>query len=155
MITRRLLLKTIGAAGTIGVAGCLSVGGEADSCETLETEPNYRGWLDDTSNYVGTCDHRGTNSVSVQNGAKANNAHWGFKPAAVAVSPGTTVRWEWTGNGGAHDVVAERGEFASGSPTDDAGTTFEYRFDDPGLYKYSCSPHRAMGMKGAIFVALE
>ncbi len=155
MITRRTLLRTIGAVGTFVAAGCLGASDETDSCEKLASEPNYRGWFDNTSNYDGTCDHRGEATVTIQNGVSANNAHWGFKPAAVAVSPGTTVRWEWTGKGGEHDVVAERGEFASGRPTNDKGTSFEYTLDDPGLYKYYCSPHKAVGMKGAVFVALE
>lgn len=155
MTTRRSLLLSIGGCGILGVSGCIGSADESDPCEKLETEPNYRGWFDDTSNYDGTCDRRGEATVSVQTGTPANNAHWGYTPAAVAVSPGSTVRWEWTGMGGAHDVVAERGDFASGAPTDDKGTVFEHTFPDPGLYKYYCSPHEAVGMKGAIFVALE
>lgn len=45
--------------------------------------------------------------------------------------------------------------FASGEPTDEAGHTFEHTFDSPGVYKYYCTPYEAMGMKGAIFVALK
>lgn len=69
----------------------------------------------------------------------------------MAASSGTTVTWRWTGRGGGHDVVADNGAFASG----DLVTTADHTFDVPGVYKYYCPPHRATGMCGAVFVALE
>ena len=152
IVTRRELLQAIGLAATVGIAGCVASGAEPPTeCVELENEPDYKGWFEDVDNYDGTCDMRGQDPVTVTVGAEGNNAFWGFSPAAVAVTPGTTVRWEWTGKGGAHDVVSEKGVFASGDLTDEAGHTF----DSPGVYKYYCSPHEAMGMRGAIFVALE
>jgi halocyanin-like protein len=70
----------------------------------------------------------------------------------VAVSTGTTVVWEWTGEGGAHNVVAEDGTFDSGETVTEAGTTFEYTFEEAGTYTYVCTPHEAVGMKGAVYV---
>lgn len=154
--TRRELLKGMALMAAISIAGCIGRGAEtANNCEKLEPEPNYKGWFEGVENYHRTCDLRGQDRVTVMVGANGNDAQWAFEPAAVAVTPGTTVVWEWTGKGGGHDVVSEQGTFKSGEPTDDASTTFEYTFEEPGVYKYVCTPHEAMGMKGAVFVALE
>lgn len=143
-------------ATAVGLAGCIGRAAEPPTeCVALANEPDYKGWFDGVDNYDGTCDMRGQEPVTVTVGAKGNHAHWGFSPAAVAITPGTTVVWEWTGKGGAHDVASEKGVFASGEPIDEAGHTFEHTFDSPGVYKYYCTLHEAMGMKGAVFVALE
>ena len=152
---RRTLLQALALGAIAGIAGCIAGGSDTEACRELSVEPNYKGWFDGVDNYHGTCDARGRDRVSVRVGTKANEAYWGYDPAAVAITPGTTVRWEWTGKGGAHDVVSEMGTFASGKPTDDAGTTFEHTFDEPGVYRYYCTPHRSMDMKGAVFVALD
>jgi plastocyanin len=34
-------------------------------------------------------------------------------------------------------------------------TRFEVSFDRPGVYRYVCTPHESVGMRGAVFVALE
>ncbi|MEA5387068.1 halocyanin domain-containing protein [Haloarculaceae archaeon H-GB2-1] len=115
-------------------------------------EPDYGDWFSDVSNYDGTVDETGQDTVEVTVGASGNNGNFAFGPAAVRVSPGTKVVWKWNGKGGAHNVVAEDGTFDSGSAVADAGTTFEYTFDETGVYKYACIPHKALGMKGAIVV---
>ncbi|WP_241966836.1 halocyanin domain-containing protein [Haloplanus aerogenes] len=102
-------------------------------------------------NYDGPVDRTGEDEVTVQVGSQANGGGFGYGPAAVSVSPGTTVRWEWTGEGGSHDVRADGGSFAS-QMTADAGHTFAQTFDAPGTTKYYCMPHKAMGMKGAVVV---
>ena len=161
-LTRRDFVKLAGTAalvGSTGLAGCISNGNlggvDADAdAPRVEVEPNYRGWFDGVSNYRGTLDLRGREEVRVRVGAKGSLGHFKFDPPAIAVSPGTTVVWEWTGKGGAHDVVAENGSFDSGALTSRAGATFEHAFESPAIYKYYCTPHRGMGMKGAVFVAL-
>jgi hypothetical protein len=35
------------------------------------------------------------------------------------------------------------------------GATFSYTFDDPGEYRYECTPHAGIGMRGPIIVAGE
>ncbi len=67
------------------------------------------------------------------------------------VDQGTTVVWDWSGRGGHHDVSHLDGEFLS-EMTDETGFSFEHTFDSPGTYKYSCRPHEAVGMKGAVIV---
>jgi halocyanin-like protein len=70
------------------------------------------------------------------------------------VSPETTVVWEWTGEGGAHNVVAEDESFES-ELLSEYGETFEYTFSEPGTVRYYCGPHKSLGMKGAVVVAEE
>ena len=159
---RRAALAKTGAAvvGTVGLAGCGDILGGGDGNgdgqpPMLPTEPNYGGWLADVSTYDGTVDRRGESDVTVRVGTSGDLGFYKFDPTAVAVSPGTTVTWEWTGRGGAHDVVELNGVFDSGDPVTREGYTFEYTFEAPGVFKYYCTPHREMEMKGAVFVALE
>ena len=100
-----------------------------------------------------TQDARGQDEVSVAVGADDGYA---FDPATIWVSPGTTIVWEWTGNGGNHNVVAEEGPagFDSGSPVGDEGATYEYEVteEDAGITAYKCVPHEGQGMKGGVAV---
>ncbi|MHB9287065.1 halocyanin domain-containing protein [Halobacteriales archaeon Cl-PHB] len=112
---------------------------------------DFDGWFDDVDNYDGVVDRTGEDSVTVQVGSQANGGGFGFGPAAVKVSPGTDLTWEWTGEGGSHDVQAEDGSFKS-RMVGEAGHTFTQRFDSKGTTKYFCMPHKAMGMKGAVVV---
>lgn len=152
---RRDLLKTTGAIAVVGgVTGCLGGGGPAVSCPTLAVEPNYKGWLDDVSNYEQTCDLRGRSNPVVKVGVEGSIEFFKYGPPAVAISPGTTVTFRWTGRGGAHNVVSETGLFSSGDPVDQEGKEFDWTFDSPGVFRYFCTPHRNSGMKGVVFVAL-
>ena len=74
-----------------------------------------------------------------------------ISPAAIQVDSGTTVTWKWTGEGGAHNVVHEDGEFESDLQEED-GATFEHTFEEEGNFLYYCNPHRSQGMKGAVVV---
>lgn len=159
MPNRRDMLKALGvSAGVTGLAGCtnpLGGGGEDPTCQTVDAEPNYGDWFENVGTYRGTCDLRDENEVSVFVGAAGGLGYYRYVPTAIAVRPGTTVTWEWTGEGGTHDVVAENEAFDSGDPVDDAGATFEFTVDVPGLYKYYCSPHRDLGMRGAVYTVTE
>lgn len=153
--TRREFLKAaaiVAVVGSAGLAGCTG-SAEIPRGPKFPNEPDYEGWFDGTDNYEYTYDMRGKNAVTIEVGAKGNMGDFGFGPAAVAVSPATTVTWEWIGRGGAHNVVAEGEMFTSGEPVDGEGTTFEHTFDKPGIYKYVCEPHESMGMKGTVLVA--
>ncbi|WP_416838899.1 halocyanin domain-containing protein [Haloferax sp. DFSO52] len=154
---RRNYLRTAGLLALTTLAGCVAAGaGESPSPETTEStlpvEPEYGDWFENVSNYDGTVDHRGEAEVLVHVGVKGNMGALGFGPAAVAVSPETTVVWEWTGNGGGHNVVSEDDAFDSGPLVADAGHRYTLRFDDVGTYRYVCEPHRTMGMRGAVVV---
>ncbi|MEF8863987.1 MAG: halocyanin domain-containing protein, partial [Haloarculaceae archaeon] len=116
--------------------------------------PDYEGWFEDVSNFDGTVDRRGQPEVTVEVGAQGNGGAFAFEPAAVRVDPGTTVIWEWTGEGGGHNVVSEEGTDYSyeSELVSDAGFTFEHTFEQEGISKYFCVPHRSLGMKGAVVV---
>jgi len=173
-LDRRGFIRLTGAAGAaLSLAGCAddgnggdggSSGGDGggsgggddetddDAGETgggfLDEEPDYGDHFDGVDNYEGTVDATGTDRVEVAVGSEGGLA---YTPAAVAVSPGTTVVWEWTGDGGAHDVAANDGSFQSEN-VDDEGFTFEHTFEGEGVFPYVCTPHEAVGMKGAVVV---
>ncbi|WP_276272339.1 halocyanin domain-containing protein [Haloarcula litorea] len=114
---------------------------------------DYGEWFENVSNFDGTVDRTGQDTVEIAVGAEGNNGAFAFGPAAVRVSPGTEVVWTWTGDGGGHNVVSNGdGPLDSGSPVSDEGTTYSYTFEDEGVYKYVCTPHKALGMKGAVVV---
>ena len=100
-----------------------------------------------------TLDARGQDEVSVAVGADGGYA---FDPATVWVDPGTTIVWEWTGEGGAHNVQTNEGSagFDSGSAEEGSAVTYEYEVteEDAGITTYKCSPHESQGMKGGVAV---
>ena len=115
----------------------------------VDREPDYDGWFDDTSNFAGTVDARGQDEVTITVGAEGNGGSFAFEPAAVQVDPGTRVIWKWSGDGGSHDVTAVDDDYASDlQQTGQFGLTF----DGVGISRYACTPHSAMGMKGAVVV---
>ena len=141
------------------LAGCSAPTGSDDDTQHGDTdpdddtsngtEPDFGDWFDGISNYDGVEDLTGESSVTVMVGTDDG---FSYDPAAIRVDVGTTVIWEWTGYGGAHDVIEDDGAFESELLTAE-GATFEHTFDADGVYKYYCSPHIAMGMKGAVVVA--
>jgi halocyanin-like protein len=154
---RRTLLRSTAVAaagGAVALAGCQGGGGGDDDDEFVPEEPNYQGWLNGVSNYRGTVDERGTDAVSVDVGVQGANGFYYYGPAAVAVSPGTEITWDWTGKGGTHNVISTSGAFTSGKLVDNADFTFSHTFKTPGVFRYFCSPHESLGMKGAVFVTL-
>ncbi|WP_198662063.1 halocyanin domain-containing protein [Halorussus litoreus] len=145
-VSRRTMLR--GAAlGTAAVATAPAVGDLA----AAQSGGDLGSWFEGVSNYDGVVDRTGESEVTVKVGASGNNGNFAFGPAAVRVDPGTTVVWEWTGQGSIHNVSAEDGSFES-EQTDEEGFTFEQTFDEAGVTKYVCTPHATMGMRGAVVV---
>ena len=153
---RRHFLRTTGSLAVAGLlSGCTDEGdGENDGNEG--NEPSDRtgsnsvdGWLSDTGNYDSVEGMTGESAVTVEVGARGNAGANAFAPAAIEISPGTTVTWEWVD--GHHNVVATDGEFNSGKPEQNA--TFQHTFETPGMVRYYCEPHRRVDMKGAVVVA--
>lgn len=75
----------------------------------------------------------------------------------LTIQAGDTVLWTWVS--GFHNVVSgTEGEpdegvlFSSGDPTGAAGTTFEFTFNDVGLYDYHCEVHAGVGMVSQVRV---
>jgi halocyanin-like protein len=143
-----------GVALAGGIAGCLGgsdggTDGTNGGADDGSGAPSVDEWLSDADNYDSVVDATGRESVTVEVGARGNNGSNAFAPAAIEVSPGTTVTWEWVD--GYHNVVARDGRFSSGHPEQNA--TFEYTFEKSATTLYYCEPHRSMGMKGAVIVA--
>jgi halocyanin-like protein len=113
--------------------------------------PSFDGWMENVGNYDGVVDETGSDEVTVAVGAEGNGGNFAFDPAAVRVSSGTTVVWEWTGQGAQHNVAAEGGGFES-SMVSEEGHTFEQTFSEAGTYEYVCTPHESLGMKGVVVV---
>jgi halocyanin-like protein len=171
--SRRIVLRATGVAVAAALAGCSGGGGGdgsggyggggSTSTETATATPTasptgtsggsseFDGWFSDVDNYDGVVDETGSDAVTVQVGVDNDGQPYGFGPAAVRVSTGTTVTWEWTGEGGAHNVKAEDDSFES-ELIDEEGFTFEETFEEAGTTKYACVPHKALGMKGVVVV---
>ncbi|WP_283403154.1 halocyanin domain-containing protein [Halorubrum sp. DM2] len=110
-------------------------------------------WLVDTNGYDGSVtDRTGENLVEITTGAEGNGGSFAFDPHAVKVSTETTVRWSWTGEGGAHDVAFEDADIDGATINAEPGVHFEYTFNETGVFRYACGPHREVGHRGAIIV---
>ncbi|WP_267642554.1 halocyanin domain-containing protein [Haloarchaeobius amylolyticus] len=138
----------------MGMKGAVVVGGapvDIGTAGLVEVEPDYGDWFDGVENYEGTVDMRGKEAATIAVGAGGNGGNYAFEPAAVRIDPGTTVVWEWTGEGGVHDVRDADETYASDA-TDEAGATYSLTFDGDGISKYACPGHSAHNMRGAIVV---
>ena len=121
--------------------------------------PDFGGYLDPVGNFSGpdsVVDARGQDTVTVEVGVEANGGAYGFGPAAVHVDNGATVEFEWTGEGGGHNVVSQGdGPLDSGNAVTSSGINYEHTFESDGVYNYYCSPHQSLNMKGAVVVGTD
>lgn len=160
--TRRRLLAALGTTAAATLSGCTGGGGTGsggsdDSDDGGDTggggngdgTSQYDGWLADANGYGGeVADRTDTDEVTVSVGAGDGLA---YEPAAVRVSPGTTVTWEWSGMGSRHNVVDDAGGFESAYYAAE-GETFSHEFAESGVAKYYCTPHENLGMVGVVEV---
>ncbi|MCU4718760.1 halocyanin domain-containing protein [Halapricum hydrolyticum] len=145
--SRRDFLRA--TAGGAAGAGAIAASGSA-TAQAAE-QPDYSGYLSGANVFDGsTVDLRGQEEVTIAVGAGSSG--YAFDPPAVWVDPGTTIVWEWTGEGGAHNVVGENTDFTSGDTIDQEGYTYERTFEESGIVTYYCNPHRDLGMLGALAV---
>jgi halocyanin-like protein len=130
---------------------------EVERVQDFDTAQRRSGnWFQDTTNYNGDyVDLRNEAPVQVRVGTPANSGNFGFDPVAVRIEAGTTVEWQWTGQGGSHNVVDQQGTFRSGAPESGGGISFRHTFDETGWYRYKCTNHETFGMVGAVFVDPE
>ena len=168
---RRSFLKQAGIVISVAVAGCSGGGGGSGSGDgsslSGEDYPPVDEWLttdevggpDDT--YDGMLvDRRDRDTVRIEVGAEGNQGFFAYAPSAVLVSAGTTVEWNWTGEGNPHNVEAlpeeQLGEsdyeFSSGEAEGGSGVKYSRTLEEPGIALYHCEPHFSLGMKGAIVV---
>jgi len=146
MSTRREFLAATGTVLAAGV-GAGALARPARGAETVDLSE----WFAETDDTGEVVDATGEPEVTVAVGASGNGGSFAFDPPVLRVDPGTRVVWRWTGAGGSHDVVAEDGTFESGTSST-AGETFEWTPGSRGVVRYACTPHRALGMRGAVVV---
>jgi halocyanin-like protein len=153
-MNRRDFLRTAGGTAAVGAApGSATAASEGGDGGGGGGTPDFGGYLDDVGNFDGSVtDATGQDEVSVAVGAEGNGGNLAFEPAAVHVDNGATVVWEWTGEGGAHNVIHEEGDDFESELTAESGATFEHTFEEDGVYNYYCQPHKSLGMKGSIVV---
>ncbi len=142
------------SGGETGTGGGSSGGGDGGSSGGT---PDFGGFLDPVGNFDGTVvDATGQDTATVQVGTQANGGAFGFGPPAIHVDNGATVQFEWTGEGGGHNVVSKPdGPLDSGSAVSNAGVNYEHTFEEDGIYTYVCVPHESLGMKGAVVVGSD
>jgi halocyanin-like protein len=162
-MNRREFLRTAGGATAAGAAAAgpaaAQENGSGDGGGGQQGPIDYGDWFGDVPYWDGdgsTVDATGQEEVSVTVGGNPNGGY-SFIPAAIHVDPGTTVLWEWSGEGGAHNVISQdvpdgAESFDSGNAVSTEGTTFEHTFETDGIHTYYCNPHLGQGMKGAIAV---
>ena len=135
-----------------------AAGGAAASGAAAAQEGNTSGGNQSGSNTTGSGNMTGGNQSSGGGGGSTKTVEVGagsgtsFAPEEVTIAPGDTVVWEWTGEGGAHNVVAKDGAFDSGNKKEGSGITFEHTFQETGEFPYVCEPHEPVGMVGTVVV---
>ncbi|MFB6222523.1 MAG: halocyanin domain-containing protein [Haloarcula sp.] len=156
-VSRRALLRTAAGATAASAAAGTATAQEDGDGESSGGPPDFEGFLDQVGNYDGSVtDATGQDTATVEVGVEANGGSFGFGPPAIHVDNGATVQWEWTGEGGGHNVVSDGdGPLDSGSATSSAGVNYEHTFEEDGIYPYVCVPHEGLGMKGAIVVGTD
>jgi halocyanin-like protein len=148
---------------SLGMKGGIVV----EPSEELSPEDAVDRWLTETTvggaddTYDGTIeDLTGQETVTVQVGAPGNGGDFAFSPSAARVSRGTEIQFEWTGEGGEHNVESlpeeQLGlsdyEFSSGEPLQAEGVQYTRTVDVAGVLLTHCEPHLSLGMKGGIVV---
>lgn len=143
------------------LAGCLGDDDDDDDADDGDDAPEDPEELadqylsdNDANLYDGSIeDMTGEDQITIDVGADDGLA---FEPPAVRVDTGTTVVWEWTGEGGNHNVApdgpTQLDGFGQSDTTDEAGHTVEDTFDEAGAALYVCSPHAGQNMYGAVIV---
>lgn len=117
--------------------------------DDLNLETATKQWLGRTRGLETIEDRTGESEIVIKVGAGNGLT---YAPAAVRVDPGTTIRWEWTGSGGLHDVAFVNAE-VDASLRGDQGAEYTHTFAESGEYRYECTPHTSVGMRGMVIVA--
>ncbi|ERH04653.1 MAG: plastocyanin [Halorubrum sp. J07HR59] len=142
---RNFLRATGGTAAAVGVTAAGTRGAAAQSVE----------WPSQvTSGNLGSEeDARGQDEVTVIVGAGEQGL--AFSPTKLWIDPGTTVTFEWAGQGGSHNVETIEGPSQMEADlASEEGYTYEYEFTEAeaGITAYQCNPHKSIGMFGGIAV---
>lgn len=160
--SRRRFLQSTALAGVAVTAGCLARStpgqnaagdGSTPTTTPLSQPASLEEWLADANGYDGDVRRYGSQSRPEIAVGEPVDGEMSFAPPVIEVPPMTAVRWNWTGHGGQHNVVALDGTFDSGRTNAQPGTCYRYVFDEPGEYPFVSESRRDEGMKGAVIVA--
>ncbi|GGN85840.1 halocyanin domain-containing protein [Haloarcula pellucida] len=162
-VSRRAFMRTAAGATAASAAAGTATAQESGGNNSSDGggggggPPDYGSWFSNVQNFDGeTVDATGQDTVTVTVGAEGNGGAYAFDPPAVHVDNGATVKFEWTGEGGGHNVKSQGdGPLDSGSPVSSAGVNYEYTFEEDGIFNYVCVPHEGLGMKGAVVVGTD
>ncbi len=159
---RRSALAAIGGTIVASLAGCTGDdngdsdgdGDDGDGGGDPVERANTFLSDNDANTYDGSLvDETGSDEVTIAVGGGDGTA---FEPAGVRVDSGTTIVFEWTGEGGNHNVVptgdTDFEDFGQSETIDEEGHTVEETFEETGVATYICEPHAAQGMYGAVVV---
>lgn len=163
-ISRRKYLQMTGVGAAFGLAGCVGSEDENgdDSLENVVPQ-RVHDYMSDAINYENVLTDRTEGSIVTVAVGQGDDGR-GFQPAAIRVTKGTKIIWEWTGNGlRMHNVTfvetpdegPEPSELSSGETVNEEETRHELTLEKTGIYLYESSPHSSNGMKGAVFVVEE
>jgi halocyanin-like protein len=109
-------------------------------------------WLASAPNFTGdVVDRTASDTATVTVGAPDSESQFVFSPPVLEVSTETTVEWEWAGSG-PHSVSFEEHEIGNEEVVSTPGVGFTHTFEEPGTYRYHCTPHESLGMRGAVIV---
>jgi halocyanin-like protein len=142
---RRRRFLAVAATGTALTAGCVGDTGSGGIEDGI-----FDNHLGDIPEYEGPVDRRGEDEVTIQVGAMEEVNYHRFDPMGVVVTEGTTIIWEWTGNGGEHLVVSRRSTRNRSEQTAEAGYTWEMDYNQTGTTRYVCATHEDDQMFAAI-----
>jgi len=162
---RRKFVKVAGVSTAVGLTGCVHGGGGNGNGE--DGEDGEDGDTGDSNGGGGNGgsgasfeDRTGQSEVSVDVGAGQTGL--AFAPENVRISTGTTITWEWTGQGGQHNVVHQPSEDQDTTGLSEAAfeselvesseKTFTHTFEETGTFFYVCTIHKASGMVGLVEV---
>ena len=79
--------------------------------------------------------------------------NFGFNPAVITITAGSTVRWTNTASLAQHTATSDLGDAEVwDSGILNPGGVFTHTFDTPGIYGYYCLVHGALLMHGFVVV---
>lgn len=118
-----------------------------ESGQIAPVRPDFDGWLDGGDGRTEVAYGHDEVTVTIQ-GYK----QYQFDPVAIQVDPGATVRWR-NETDNSHIIAAEDGRFET--ERFEPGDSVEQTFEEAGIHRYVCRPHRALGSVGAVVVGTD
>ena len=75
-----------------------------------------------------------------------------FVPETLTINEGDSVRFLWSGQLLPHNAVEVNELFNSGDAMSNVDYTYNFTYNQSGVYEFYCEPHRDLGMLGEITV---